>query len=144
MSTEKRIFDKLFNKTTRLKKNNRVSLNLGQNLQSEIDKVNLIYEQTNETIDESFVPVREIEKLMSEINADISINDFVSALQNLEELYNIETDKLRQAENDLGITIPRPAILDEAVNQIERLQDLEEQLRNDLNEYNGYLKMLFS
>jgi uncharacterized protein (DUF885 family) len=146
MSTENRVFSKLFKETAKsnFKKHSKINLNLGQNLQAEIDKVNSIYEQTNTEIDNSFVPIRQIEKLMSEVNSDISINEYVDALQNLEELYNIETDKLRQAENDLGITIPRPEILDEAVRQIEKLQDSEEQLRNDLNEYNGYLKMLFS
>ncbi len=146
MSTENRVFTKLFKETEKsnFKKHSKINLNLGQNLQAEIDKVNSIYKQTNTEIYNSFVPIRQIEKLMSEVNSDISINEYADALQNLEELYNIETDKLRQAENDLGITIPRPEILDEAVRQIEKLQDSEEQLRNDLNEYNGYLKMLFS
>ena len=106
--------------------------------------IKVIYQDLNKEIDDSFYPIRQIEKLMQEVNADIDITKFISALQNLEEAYNIETDKLRQAENDLGITIPRPAILDEAINEISTLQGFEEQVRADVNEYNGYLKMLFS
>ena len=142
MQIEKKVFSKLFNGKTNLSK--KVDLALGDNLQAEIENVKSIYQDLNKEIDDSFYPIRQIEKLMQEVNADIDITKFISALQNLEEAYNIETDKLRQAENDLGITIPRPAILDEAINEISTLQGFEEQVRADVNEYNGYLKMLFS
>ena len=142
MQIEKKVFSKLFKGKTNLSK--KVDLALGDNLQAEIENVKSIYQDLNKEIDDSFYPIRQIEKLMQEVNADIDITKFISALQNLEEAYNIETDKLRQAENDLGITIPRPAILDEAINEISTLQGFEEQVRADVNEYNGYLKMLFS
>ena len=142
MQIEKKVFSKLFKEKTNLSK--KVDLALGDNLQAEIENVKSIYQDLNKEIDDSFYPIRQIEKLMQEVNADIDITKFISALQNIEEAYNIETDKLRQAENDLGITIPRPAILDEAINEISTLQGFEEQVRADVNEYNGYLKMLFS
>jgi hypothetical protein len=145
MTLQKRIFSKLSDYSKKqLSKQKKVDLSLGENLQTEIDIVKKIYQDLNDKIDESFVPVREIEKLMSEVNADIDISSFIDALQSLEESYNIEADKLREAENDLGITIPRPAVLDNAVNEIAKLQDLEEQVRADVNEYNNYLKMLFN
>lgn len=145
MTLQKRIFSKLSDYSKKqLSKQKKVDLSLGENLQTEIEIVKKIYQALNDKIDESFVPVREIEKLMSEVNADIDISGFIDALQSLEESYNIENDKLREAENDLGITIPRPAVLDNAVNEIAKLQDLEEQVRADVNEYNSYLKMLFS
>ncbi len=145
MTIQERIYAQLSkNSKKKLSKQKKVDLSLGENLQTEIEIVKKIYQDLNDKIDESFVPVREIEKLMSELNADIDISGFIDALQSLEESYSIETDKLREAENDLGITIPRPAVLDNAVNEIAKLQDLEEQIRADVNEYNNYLKMLFS
>ena len=148
MNTEKIVFNKLFKDSNkhkaRFSRKKKTELALGDNLQNEIDKVNAIYEKTYQLIDDSFTPIRQIEKLMSDVNADLSINEYVDALQNLEEIYNIETDKLRQAENELGVSIPRPTILDTTVKQIEKFQTIEEEFRKDLNEYNGYLKMLFS
>lgn len=134
MNTEKIVFSKLFNSKTNLSK--KVELALGDNLQAEVDKTNVELDKIANVIDERFTPIRDIERIIeNNYFGDIDISGFISALENLEEIYNIETDKLRQAENDLGITIPRPQILDDALNQIVSLQNYESEVRGNVNEY---------
>lgn len=134
MQIEKKVFSKLFNGKTNLSKN--VDLALGDNLQAQVDNTNIELEKIGRVIDEQFTPIREIDKIVeNNYFGDIDISGFIKALENLEDDYRVEKDKLTQAENDLGFSINRPQILDDALNQIVRLQDYEAVVRGEVNEY---------
>jgi hypothetical protein len=134
MQIEKKVFSKLFNGKTNLSK--KVDLALGDNLQAQVDNTNIELEKIGRVIDEQFTPIREIDKIVSNnYFGDIDISGFIKALENLEDDYRVEKDKLTQAENDLGFSINRPQILDDALNQIVRLQDYEAVVRGEVNEY---------
>jgi hypothetical protein len=134
MQIEKKVFSKLFNGKTNLSK--KVDLALGDNLQAQVDNTNIELEKIGRVIDEQFTPIREIDKIVSNnYFGDIDISGFIKALENLEDDYRVEKDKLTQAENDLGFSINRPQILDDALNQIIRLQDYEAVVRGEVNEY---------
>jgi len=134
MQIEKKVFSKLFNGKTNLSK--KVDLALGDNLQAQVDNTNVELDKIARVIDEQFTPIREIDKIVSNnYFGDIDISGFIKALENLEDDYRVEKDKLTQAENDLGFSINRPQILDDALNQIVKLQDYEAVIRDDVNEY---------
>jgi hypothetical protein len=134
MQIEKKVFSKLFNGKTNLSK--KVDLALGDNLQAQVDNTNIELEKIGRVIDEQFTPIREIDKIVeNNYFGDIDISGFIKALENLEDDYRVEKDKLTQAENDLGFSINRPQILDDALNQIVRLQDYEAVVRGEVNEY---------
>jgi len=134
MQIEKKVFSKLFKGETNLSK--KVDLALGDNLESYIDDANKQLEILGTLIDESFTPIRELERIISNnYFGEIDVTPFVDSLQQLEEEYNIEADKLIQAESDLGISIARPRILEDALQKIVRLQNYEQVARDEVNEY---------
>lgn len=134
MQIEKKVFSKLFKGKTNLSK--KVDLALGDNLESYIDDANKQLERLGSIIDERFTPIREIERIISNnYFGELDVTPFVDSLQQLEEEYNIEADKLIQAEIDLGINIARPKILEDALQKIVRLQNYEQVARDEVNEY---------
>ncbi len=72
------------------------------------------------------------------------LNDFVNAVMMLEEQYQNDIQKINDIADELGMQVPIPPSVNEALKNLEKLQELEQQARNDINEFNSYLKMLFN
>lgn len=140
--------EKVYSKLPQKKRNfgkQRVDLAVGDELESLSQKADDLFNSLNSEIDDAFTPVREIEKLMDRMPTEITgLNDFVNAVMMLEEQYQNDIQKINDIADELGMQVPIPPLVNEALKNLEKLQELEQQARNDINEFNSYLKMLFN
>ena len=139
-----KVYSKLPQKKHNFRKQ-RVDLAVGDELESLSQKADDLFNSLNSEIDDAFTPVREIEKLMDRMPTEITgLNDFVNAVMMLEEQYQNDIQKINDIADELGMQVPIPPLVNEALKNLEKLQELEQQARNDINEFNSYLKMLFN
>lgn len=140
--------DRVYSKMPQKKhnfKNQKVELAVGDELENLSNEAFKYLDELGNEIDEAFTPVREIEKLMANMTNEITgLNNFTNALMKFEEQYQKDTQRINELADELGMQIPIPDAINEAINNLEKLQNFEQVARNDINEYNSYLKMLFS
>ena len=142
-SNIQKVYSKLPKKKLGLKKH-KIDLAVGDELQNLSNEASKYLDKLAEEIDNAFYPVRQIEKLMSDMSPEIyGLNDFTNALMKFEEQYQKDTQRINELADELGMQIPIPPAINEAVKNLERLQMFEQGARNDINEYNNYIKMLF-
>jgi len=143
-SNIEKVYSKLPQKKHNLGKH-KVELAVGDELENLSNEAFKYLDELAEEIDDAFTPVREIEKLMARMSPEITgLNNFTNALMKLEEQYQKDTQRINELADELGMQIPIPDAINEAINNLERLQMFEQGARNDINEYNSYLKMLFN
>ena len=123
----------------------KVELAVGDELENLSNEAFKYLDELAEEIDDAFTPVREIEKLMARMSPEITgLNNFTNDLMKFEEKYQKDTQRINELADELGMQIPIPDAINEAINNLERLQMFEQGARDDINEYNSYLKMLFN
>ena len=139
-----RVYSKLPQKKHNFK-NHKVALAVGDELENLSNEAFKYLDKLANEIDDAFTPIREIEKLMDRVQPEIyGLNDFTNALMKFEEQYQKDTQRINELADELGMQIPIPDAINEAINNLERLQMFEQGARDDINEYNSYLKMLFN
>lgn len=137
-SVQSRVNEKLFAnvKKTELK-SQRVELAIGDELKGLNSKLDSVYKSVNKEINEAFEPIRRIEKIAESIPAGINgFKEFSQSLQKMEVQYQNDVQKLKSAEQELGVKIPMPKALDSALKQLTFFQNQEQLFRDDINEFN--------
>ncbi len=143
-SNIEKVYSKLPQKKHNFRKH-KVELAVGDELENLSNEAFKYLDELAEEIDDAFTPVREIEKLMARMSPEITgLNNFTNALMKFEEQYQKDTQRINELADELGMQIPIPDAINEAINNLERLQMFEQGARDDINEYNSYLKMLFN
>jgi DNA repair ATPase RecN len=119
----------------------KVELKVGDELKGLAAKVISARDSVYKDLDNSFTPIRQIERLVDEIPDKIDgFKEFSNALQKMELQFQKDTQKVKDFENELGVKIDRPKSLDAAVKSLEEFQSDEEYIRKDINEFNQKAK----
>jgi len=125
----------------RLAESEKVELAVGDELKVLASKTDAISKKLNQELDEAFEPIRRIEKISESIPSKINgFKDFTKSLQKMELQYSKDVQKLKSAEQDLGVKIERPKALDVAVKKLEYLQRLESDFRKEINDFIRFSK----
>ena len=122
----------------------KVELKVGDNMPKLANEIESTFKNVDKLLDEAFTPIRIIEKQVDEL-LDPSyfqkeFKSFTTALMKLESAYAEARQTIQNAENDLGVSIPEPKNVTEAVRVLERFQRQEETLRKEINEYSQAYK----
>lgn len=118
-----------------------LELGIGDESRKLISKLESAYKNVNKEVNIAFQPIREIEKLSSQIPKSIDgFKSFTSILMDLESQFDKDNKKITTAEKELGIKIPRPKVMDSVVKSLAENQKREELLRGDINEFNKFAK----
>ena len=100
----------------------------------------------NDILDNMYVPLRRVEKAISELQSGDDampyFKDFMNKLEKLEAEYEDGFKKIRQAENDLGVKIATPPQFDDALSTLSFLQKKEQDHRESIKELNDFVKRL--
>jgi len=119
----------------------KVELKVGDELRGLASQVASARDSVYKDLDNSFIPIRQIEKLVDEIPDKIDgFKEFSDALQKMEVQYQKDTQKVKDFENELGVKIDRPKSLDAAVKNLQDFQSDEEGIRKEINEFNQKAK----
>lgn len=142
--TEKAVFAKLASHKVELSKEQKVELAVGDNMPKLANEIESTFKSVDRLLDEAFTPIRRIEKQVSELldpnYFQKEFKTFTTALMKLESAYAEARQTIQNAENDLGVSIPEPKNVTEAVRVLERFQRQEETLRKEINEYSQAYK----
>ena len=142
MKEQKRVFQKInkINEKTELA-TQRVEFKLGDSLPPLIDKAEKIRSKLNSDLDREFSKIRQVEKLLSNLESGIfSIKEYTNAVQKVEVAWQKEVQKLKNIEEELGEKVGFPKSMSKALQDMKFLQEYEEDLRGDINEYNAFMK----
>jgi len=133
---------KNLNKETKVElETQKVELAIGDELRSLASKTDTAFKKVDKELDEAFEPIRRIEKISESIvNKIDGFKDFKNTLMDMEAQYQKDVQKIKSAEQELGIKIDRPKALDVAVRELEQFQRREEILRREINEFNRAAK----
>ena len=119
----------------------KVELAVGDELRSLSSKIDSAFSKLNKEIDNAFTPIRQIEKLANEIPSKIDgLQKFVVLVQNMEEQFQKDNQKVKDFEKELGMKIQRPKALDIALSDLREYQQLEQLSRDDINKFNTLAK----
>jgi len=137
MKEQKSVRNRLF-KTEKVElESHKVELAIGDELRNLASKTGDAFDKVNKELDDAFEPIRRIEKISESIPSKLdSFKAFTSVLQKMEQQFQDDNQKLKSAEQELGVKIPRPKALDQAVRQLEQFQRQEEIFRREINEFN--------
>ena len=142
--TEKAVFAKLASQKVELSKEKKVELALTDRVVAMADKLRASENVMNKRLDSIFVPIREIEKAVSNLQSPSDLQDtfktYMSNLDDLERAYQEALQNIKDVENDLGVSIPMPSELNNVVKLLQRFQDAEQQMRREINEYSQAYK----
>ena len=141
MSNYKRVLKHL-NKETKVElEAQKVELAIGDELRGLASKSDAFSKSLDRELNEAFGEISRIEKIVSNMQTEIvGFKDFTNALQNMEVQYQKDVQKIKSAEQELGVKIDRPKSLDVAVKELEKLQRLESEYRSDINEFNKLVR----
>ncbi len=137
-----KVYGKLPNKKVDLKKH-KIDLSVGDELSSLEEQVVSLSQKFDYNVGLAYDPLRQVEKIVEELPDEINgFQEFLNALQQLEEQYAKDEQKVRDFENELGVKIDRPEALNVALKTLELYQNLEEIGRQSINEYQEYANQL--
>jgi len=113
------------------------ALAVQKNLSAQRDKL-------ESKLDDAFIPVRRIEKLIENLEGYASLSngfkDYMKALYDAEKVFEDSKNKIKNSEQELGIKIPEPKFIGKLSQQLSFFQKMEQNFRDDLNEYNKFIK----
>jgi vacuolar-type H+-ATPase subunit I/STV1 len=137
-----KVYGKLPKKKLGLKKH-KIDLAVGNELSSLEEQVVSLSQKFDDNVGLAYDPLRQVEKIVEELPDEINgFQEFLNALQQLEEQYLKDEQKVRDFENELGVKIDRPEALNVALKTLELYQNLEEIGRQSINEYQEYANQL--
>ncbi len=137
-----KVYGKLPKKKLGLKKH-KIDLAVGDELSSLEEQVVSLSKKFDDNVGLAYDPLRQVEKIVEELPDEINgFQEFLNALQQLEEQYLKDEQKVRDFENELGLKIDRPEALNVALKTLELYQNLEEIGRQSINEYQEYANQL--
>ena len=132
--------------STELSEEVKVELAVGDNMSKLANEIEQSFKNVDKRLDEAFTPIRRIEKILDEVidpnYFQKEFKSFTTALMKLESAYAEARQTIQNAENDLGVSIPEPKNVTEAVRVLERFQRQEEILRREISEYSQAYKKL--
>tara|TARA_R110001632_G_C11024516_1_gene380978 strand:- start:45 stop:506 length:462 start_codon:yes stop_codon:yes gene_type:complete len=127
-----------------LSEEKKVELAVGDNMSKLANEIEQSFKNVDKRLDEGFPPIRRIEKIIDELPSPSSFQsafkEFTTALMKMESAYAEARQTIQNAENDLGVSIPEPKNVTEAVRVLERFQRQEETLRKEITEYSQAYK----
>ena len=130
--------------STELSEEVKVELAVTDRIKGLVDKAEASMRVMNKRLDSSFTPIREIEDAIRKLDDPSSLQDsfktFMSNLDALEQERENALKTIKDVEADLGISVPIPTELDNAVRVLEKLQREEELFRKEINEYSQAYK----
>ena len=113
------------------------ALAVQKNLSAQRDKL-------ESKLDDAFIPVRRIEKLIENLEGYASLSngfkDYMKALYDAEKVFEDSKNKIKNSEQELGIKIPEPKFIGKLSQELSLYQKAEQNFRDDLNEYNKFIK----
>jgi len=119
----------------------KVELAVGDELKGLAAKVRSAREKLYKSLDNSFSPIIQIERLVDEIPDKIDgFKEFQDALYKMEAQFQKDQQKVKDFENELGVKIDSPKSLSAAVKDLEVFQNDEGFIRRDINEFNKKAK----
>ena len=138
------IWAELSAKEVELSKEQKVELAIG----ADLAKISLATAEANsklnDVIDNLYVPLRRVEKAVTELRSGDEampfFKEFMTKLEKLEVEYDEGIKKIRQAENDLGVSIDTPPQFADALSNLKFLQKKEQDYRGEIKELNALVK----
>jgi len=121
----------------------KIDLALGDNLVKKANEVYALAKKVEASLDNAFVPVREIERAINGLSNNpigSEFQDFLKKLQVLEGEYQSEKSKAQAMAKELGVPLPKISWIDEVNGILSYAQRSEEMARKDINTYNAIYK----
>ena len=143
----KRELSKVFSKLSREKVNlesHKLELSLESDALAVQKNLSAQRDKLESKLDDAFIPVRRIEKLIENLEGYASLSngfkDYMKALYDAEKVFEDSKNKIKNSEQELGIKIPEPKFIGKLSQQLSFFQKMEQNFRDDLNEYNKFIK----
>jgi len=143
----KRELSKVFSKLSREKVNlesHKLELSLESDALAVQKNLSAQRDKLESKLDDAFIPVRRIEKLIENLEGYASLSngfkDYMKALYDAEKVFEDLKNKIKNSEQELGIKIPEPKFIGKLSQQLSFFQKMEQNFRDDLNEYNKFIK----
>jgi hypothetical protein len=144
MKSVQKIWADLSAKEVELSEEKKVELAIG----ADLAKISLATAEANsklnDVLDDLYVPLRRVEKAVTELRSGDEampfFKEFMTKLEKLEVEYDEGIKKIRQAENDLGVSIDTPPQFADALSSLKFLQKKEQDYRGEIKELNALVK----
>ena len=143
----KRELSKVFSKLSREEVNlesHKVELSLESDALAVQKNLSAQRDKLGSKLNDAFVPIRRIEKLIENLEGYASLSngfkDYMKALYNAEKVFEDSKNKIKNSEQELGIKIPEPKFIGKLSQELSLYQKAEQNFRDDLNEYNKFIK----
>jgi len=143
----KRELSKVFSKLSREKVNlesHKLELSLESDALAVQKNLSAQRDKLGSKLNDAFVPIRRIEKLIENLEGYASLSngfkDYMKALYDAEKVFEDSKNKIKNSEQELGIKIPEPKFIGKLSQELSLYQKAEQNFRDDLNEYNKFIK----
>ena len=144
MKSVQKLWAELSAKEVQLSEEKKVELAIG----ADLAKISLATAEANsklnDVLDDLYVPLRRVEKAVTELRSGDEampfFKEFMTKLEKLEVEYDEGIKKIRQAENDLGVSIDTPPQFADALSSLKFLQKKEQDYRGEIKELNALVK----
>ena len=144
MKSVQKLWAELSAKQVELSEEKKVELAIG----ADLAKISLATAEANsklnDVLDDLYVPLRRVEKAVTELRSGDEampfFKEFMTKLEKLEVEYDEGIKKIRQAENDLGVSIDTPPQFADALSNLKFLQKKEQDYRGEIKELNALVK----
>ena len=140
---EKNVFGKLFTKTEL--ESHKVDLAIQDKLNVELNNYSKLISKSNKELDNYYVNIRSLEKLISQLKGDIqNVVNISQSLRKQEDLVSSELDmvrkKINQVQSDLGIKIDIAELVD--LSNLQSYNTISSNIQNDANSFVKYVNTL--
>ena len=146
MNTRKNVQKALFSKVE--SESHKLELSIVDNLRKALETLDSSYKKSDKEVNEAYIPLRRIENLVRELdslsNLMTNFKAFSDNVQQAESERDKALQKVKNAEQELGVSIPMPKELEQSYSVIREFQRREELLRGDLSGFDKAAKALSS